>query len=319
MITAGAAKVLFGSGEVAEGGGDVERDRQTILAMRGEYKVDFNFEETAILSPGYERAPDKHTGGYETVVELESTPTRIVLQHILVGRNTGRVTKHWRQEWEYEVPRRFEFSADQTWTLREIPESVTRGAWTQTVYEVSDAPRYCGTARWTYEGDIPTWTSDPSPRPLPRREYSTRHDYDVLVAINRHSIVPGGWTHEQDNTKARRGPDGRLSPLVREYGFNNYARVGDGMSEAFDFSPAYDYWHETGDFWARVRGEWATRMAAGSGIHLNTRVDGMQLIRPLAGLAARAARDEAISDTEIVSLFDQWVAAPEGASATNER
>jgi hypothetical protein len=253
------------------------------------------------------------------VIEVENTPTRIVLQHILVGSKTGHVTKHWRQQWEYEAPRRFEFSADQTWTLREIPDAVSRGAWTQTVYEVSDAPRYCGTARWTYEGDIPTWTSDPSPRPLPRREYDTRDDYNVLVAINRHSIVPDGWTHEQDNTKALRGPDGTLTPLVREFGFNNYTRVGEGTSEPFDFSPAYDYWHNTGDFWARVRGEWATRMAAGSGVRLKTRVDGMQLIEPLFGQAARAARGETVSDADIVNLFDRWVASPDPASGTNGR
>lgn len=162
-------------------------------------------------------------------------------------------------------------------------------------------------------------TSDPSPRPLPRREYSTRHDYNLPVAINRHSIVPGGWTHEQDNTKAQRGPDGKLTPLVREFGFNNYTRIADDTSEACDFSAAYDYWHKTGDFWARVRGEWATRMAAGSGIRLKTRVDGMQLIGPLAGQAARAARGETVTDADIVSLFDQWVAAPDGASGTNGR
>ena len=99
--------------------------------------------------------------GDETVIVVEDTPTRIVLQHILVDAKSGHVTKHWRQDWFYEAPTRFEFTADQTWHVRSLPADATRGAWTQCVYEVSDAPRYCGTGRWDYANGVATWTSRP--------------------------------------------------------------------------------------------------------------------------------------------------------------
>ena len=38
-------------------------------------------------------------------------------------------------------------------------------------------------------------------RPLPRRESSVRDDYDVLIGHNRHTIVPSGWVHEEENYK----------------------------------------------------------------------------------------------------------------------
>ncbi|MGO4774381.1 DUF6607 family protein, partial [Lysobacter sp. 2RAB21] len=211
-----------------------ERDRASILAMQGEYAVDFAFDETVLLKPGYERAPAMRSGGNETVIVVENTPAKLVLQHILVDGKSGHVTKHWRQDWTYEAPQRFEFSADQTWHVRKIPADLNRGAWTQCVFEVSDAPRYCGTGRWDYKNNIATWTSDASWRPLPRREYTKRSDYNAVAAINRHTITPNGWTHEQFNTKVLRKPDGTQEELAREFGFNDYQKTKD-----VDFKPAY--------------------------------------------------------------------------------
>ena len=87
---------------------------------------------------------------------VEDTPTRIVLQHVLVDPKSGHVTKHWRQDWTYEAKQRFEFAGGRTWRVRDIPAGVTRGAWTQCVYEVDDAPRYCGTGKWVHERGIST-------------------------------------------------------------------------------------------------------------------------------------------------------------------
>src|SRR3546814_4615210 len=53
--------------------------------------------------------------------------------------------------------------------------------------------------------------------------------------INRHTITPNGWTHEQFNTKVLRKPDGSQVELAREFGFNDYQKVDD-----IDFQPAYD-------------------------------------------------------------------------------
>ena len=54
---------------------DPVRDRQAILAMQGDYTVDFAFDETVLLQPGYERQPAMRSGGYETVIVVEDTPT----------------------------------------------------------------------------------------------------------------------------------------------------------------------------------------------------------------------------------------------------
>ncbi len=284
------------------------RDRASILAMRGEYAVDFAFDETVLLQPDYERASAQRSGADEVVIVVEDTPTRIVLQHILVDAKSGHVTKHWRQDWVYEATQRFEFSADQTWTVRAIPAADTRGAWTQCVYEVSDAPRYCGTGRWTYAGEIATWTSGDSWRPLPRREYTKRSDYNAVDAINRHTITPAGWTHEQFNTKVRRGPGGARIELAREFGFNDYRKT-----TGTDFGPAYRYWKATAGYWAKVRARWDGYLGRAPGLHLKTKIDGMAMIIPLFTHAGEIEAGKTVADAEIDKVFAAW-AEPAGSA-----
>lgn len=281
---------------------DPARDRASILAMQGEYLVDFAFDETVLLQPGYERHPAMRSGGNETVIVVVDTPTKVVLQHILVDEKSGHVTKHWRQDWTYEAPNRFEFSADQTWTVHVLDPARTRGAWTQCVYEVSDAPRYCGTGRWSYDNGIATWTSDSTARPLPRREYTKRSDYNVVIGINRHTITPGGWTHEQFNTKVLRKPDGTQMELAREFGFNDYQKTTE-----IDFQPAYAYWKATAAYWEKVRERWDGFLSRAPGLHLKTKIDGMAMIMPLFGQADDVQAGKAVDDARIDAVFAQWV------------
>lgn len=278
-----------------------EADRNAILAMLGEYRVSFAFDETVVLQPGYARAAPKRSGAYELVVLVEDSGDRIVLQHLLVSPG-GQVTKHWRQDWHWQARERLEFAADQTWLRRPLAPELTRGAWTQCVYEVSDAPRYCGTGRWRHRSGYATWTSDRTWRPLPRREYTVREDYNALDVENRHTITPDGWTHEQDNDKVRRAADGSTQGvLVREFGFNDYRRIADR-----DFSPARRYWQATAGYWARVRTHWDAAAAAG-GLRLAMAVDGMPLIEGLFAQAARVERGETVTDAEIGALFSRYV------------
>lgn len=295
---------------------DPAADRTAILAMQGGYDVDFAFDETVLLAPGYERASAQRSGASEVVIVVEDAaidgrPTKIMLQHILVDPKSGHVTKHWRQDWIYEAPTRWEFSADQTWRTRPIPAEKTRGAWTQCVYEVSDAPRYCGTGRWNHAYGVATWTSDRTWRPLPRREYTQRSDYNAMNVENRHTIVPGGWTHEQDNTKAVRRADGSTArTLAREFGFNDYRKGSE-----VDFTPALDYWKATAGYWARVRARWDKALAQPTGLHLKTKVDGMALIIPLFTQAGEVHAGKRVDDARIDAEFARWVepAPPEAA------
>ena len=299
-----ALSLLLPAGLVCAQEAGTARDRQSILAMQGEYIVDFAFDETVLLQPGYERAAAMRSGGNETVIVVEDTPAKIVLQHILVDGKSGHVTKHWRQDWVYEAPSRFEFTADQTWTVNAIPAEKNKGAWTQCVFEVSDAPRYCGTGRWDYANGIATWTSDLSWRPLPRREYTKRGDYNAVSAINRHTITPNGWTHEQFNTKVLRKPDGTQVELAREFGFNDYQKT-----KEVDFKPAYKYWEATREFWAKVRTRWDAFLSKPPGVHLKTKIDGMAMIIPLFTQAGELEEGKKVADQDTDKVFAEWVEA----------
>ncbi|WJI14740.1 hypothetical protein MWN52_14050 [Pseudoxanthomonas winnipegensis] len=283
---------------------DPARDHAAILKIAGEFAVDFAFDETVLLQPGYERAAAMRSSADEAVVVVEDTPTRVVLQHLLVDGKSGHVTKHWREDWVYQAPRRFEFSADQTWTVRALSPQETTGAWTQCVYEVSDAPRYCGTGRWTYSGEVATWTSDESWRPLPRREYTRRSDYNALRVVNRHTITPNGWSHEQFNTKVLRKPDGRQVEIAREFGFDDYRR-----DSQVDFAPAYAYWKATSDFWAGVRARWAGFLNAPPGLHLKTKLDGMAMVMPLFEQADTLVQGGKVKAADTDAVFARYVEA----------
>ena len=287
----------------------VDKDRAAILAMQGDYRVDFHFTETVPLKAGYERHDDKTTGGFETVLVVDDGPDRIVLQHLLVSPG-GHVIKHWRQDWVYEAKARFEFVADQSWDVRGLAPDRAAGTWTQCVFEVSDAPRYCGTGRWNHRYGVSTWTSDRSWRPLPRREYTKRDDYNAINAENRHTITPNGWTHEQDNTKTVRDGRQTAETLVREFGFNDYRNI-----EAYDFAPAREYWDRTSAYWGRVRDAWERRMLRGSTLTLGTEIDGMPII---IGTFEQADRVGEMSESEqleaIEALLDEWTSVQQQVS-----
>lgn len=286
---------------IAEAQSKEQKDRLAILAMQGEHKVSFHFQETVPLKPGYTRHESKDSGGFEMVLVLREDPAEIVLQHILVSES-GHVVKHWRQDWFYEATQRFEFAEDQTWDSQPLNRDKTQGAWTQCVYEVSDAPRYCGTGRWNHRYGVSTWTSDRTWRPLPRREYTKRSDYNAINAENRHTVTAHGWTHEQDNTKTVRDGKRTSETLTREFGFNDYRRV-----DGFDFSPGYEYWSRTGSYWSRVRSAWAKRLGALGTLVLKTEVDGMPIIVGTFEQAeAAASKKPDIVEAEIESLLRQW-------------
>lgn len=300
--TASVLLLLAASGVASAQPSDIARDHDSILAMQGEYTVDFAFDETVLLKPGYERAAAMRSGGNEVVIVVEDTPKRIVLQHLLLDEKSGHITKHWRQDWVYEAPNRFEFSADQTWQVRTIPAAVNQGAWTQCVYEVSDAPRYCGTGKWSYTNNVPSWTSDLSWRPLPRREYTKRSDYNALAVINRHTLTPNGWTHEQFNTKVQRNADGSQVEIAREFGFNDYVKTTE-----IDFTPARNYWKATAGYWAKVRQRWDGFLGQAPGVHLKTKLDGMAMIIPLFTQAEEIQAGKKVKDSQIDAVFAEFV------------
>jgi hypothetical protein len=188
-----------------------DQDRKAILAMAGDFKVGFHFEETLSLREDYKPTEKPYEEeAFETVKVVEDSGKRIVLQHILQAGPA--VVKHWAQIWTYEDTELLEFQGSRVWTTRKLDPAEVKGKWTQRVTQVDDSPRYEGIAAWVHQEQSSEWTAQAN-RPKPRRE-EKRDDYDLLVVTNRHTITPLGWFHEQDNTKWVKR-DGKQFPLVR--------------------------------------------------------------------------------------------------------
>lgn len=229
-----------------------QRDREAILAMAGNYHVNFRFRETVPFLEGYELKEPYKSKGHEIVRVIRDDGDFISLQHILVvdGIFEDQMPiKHWRQDWIYQPKRVFEYLGHNVWRTRSVDEKESRGNWAQLVYQVDDSPRYAAVAEWIHQYGVSFWNSPSTWRPLPRRERSKRDDYDVLVSVNRHALTPDGWVHEQENSKLILRNDPQV--LAREIGVNTYT-----ASDAFEIQVAENYWRDTKEFWEEVRDEW---------------------------------------------------------------
>jgi hypothetical protein len=255
-----------------------ELDRQAIKSMAGCYDIRFNFAETFAPDTAYKFHPNYRSGGTEYVTVVEDSPNKIVLQHLLVVGDT-MIIKHWRQDWLYENTELYTYNQDNTWQYTQKPAKEVAGQWTQKVYQVDDSPRYEGTASWVHADGRHYWEAT-ADAPLPRREFSKRSDYNVMVRRNRQEIVDKGWVHEEDNDKVIRSAEGDKL-LAQEKGFNTYYRTD--MSNC---QVAEDWWQAKGAYWADVRAVWDELFASRQPIHLvqKDEASGQMLFMKLFGL-----------------------------------
>jgi hypothetical protein len=281
-----------------------ECDRRSILAMAGEFRVRFAFDETAALDAGYEPHAAQRSGGTELVEVIADTGDFISLQHILVMGDEHVVVKHWRQDWRWQPAEVLRYRGHGRFETVSVPAENARGAWSQTVYEVDDAPRYAGIGRWSHADGVDAWESDRSWRPLPRREYTKRTDYHALEVVNRHTLTPAGWVHEQDNTKLALGADGSVRALARERGINHYTRIDD-----YDFDAGREYWKRTSAFWAEVRAEWERVLAAHPVVTIRPEPNGEPRIERIFELAERVRDGGTVGTDEIRTLIEGHVDA----------
>ncbi|WP_417491081.1 DUF6607 family protein [Maricaulis sp.] len=260
-----------------------ERDRAAILAMQGDYAVTFDFRETVPIADGYELAEPKLTPAREVVIVVEDRGDFIMLQHLLLaGDGTDPfIVKHWRQDWQYEPARLLAFQGHDDWSVEGVSAAERTGAWSQTVYQVDDSPRYAAVGSWVHTADASTWEPPVSLRPLPRRDDTTRTDYDAIAAVNRHTVTAWGWTHEQDNSKLAIR-DGETRELVREIGVNTYRRTDLEGAPA-----ALAYWDATEDYWALVRERFNTLEASARRFHIEDDAEGTQLYGPVLDAGQR--------------------------------
>jgi hypothetical protein len=256
-----------------------EADRRAILAMAGDFAVTFDFRETVSLTPGYELKKPKVSGADEIVRIIEDRGDFISLQQILVmkmGEETY-VTKHWRQDWQYEPADVLVFIGGNAWEKRAVPASERAGNWAQTVYQVEDSPRYGAVGAWTHANGVSQWTPPAEMRPLPRRDMTTRKDYDAVLAVNRHTITPFGWVQEEENSKLVLR--GEHHVLAREIGVNSYRRTK-ALPKDGDA-----YWSATSAFWAQVRAEWMRLESAVGRFGLTMQGEPEPLYLPILELA----------------------------------
>ena len=166
------------------------QDVKAIKAMTGCYDVSFNFAETFPHKKGYEKKKNYRSGALEWVTVAEESPKDIKLQHILIvnpqGSGKDAIVKHWRQDWLYENSALHSFYKDSHWKFTKLKPEDVKGQWTQVVYQVDDAPRYAGSGTWVHVDGRHYWEST-ADAPLPRREYTTRKDYNVMVRQNHYN------------------------------------------------------------------------------------------------------------------------------------
>ena len=298
-----------------------ERDRRAILAMAGDYRVTFDFLEVDTFPPQTPRDKPYQSWGTERVYVDADSGKSISLVHILNMRivqddgsiSEPMITKHWRQTWQYQPTEIVEYKGRDRWERRELAPAENTGRWSQTVYQVDESPRYAGVGRWSHSSSFSTWISGDTWRPLPRREWSVRKDYQVLLGTNRHTITATGWVQEENNLKTVLTPERALDParpyLAREYGVARYSRLRGAEVAAAD-----EYYQRTRAFWDGVLSTWTQLFVAHPQITLRAPVDQAGLFHKLfeyadhlaAGERPRIPADEVIRE----SLLDMGAPVP---------
>ena len=254
-----------------------EKDRWAILAQTGEYQVLFEFLETLSFT---QRQTQKayYSWATEYIFPLENTPNFISLQHILVmkakGMKSPQVVKHWRQDWSYQDPIRWDYKGFNTWKREKRKTSSALGKWTQFVYQVDDSPRYQGIGKWQHYPEFSRWISEKTTRPLPRREYTVRSDYQMMTGTNTVTVMGDSWFHEQENDKVVVNPKSfePIRVIAKELGLNRYLRI-----KGFDFSAGENYWNSTKSYWSEVRSQWKKILRKRKKISLKKKSKGKKL------------------------------------------
>ncbi|TXK72882.1 DUF6607 family protein [Mesonia sp. K4-1] len=266
--------VLMAATSVGFAQKNLKEDKQAIKDMCGCFEVTFKYTETFSPEIDYEKHYDYTATALEWAELIKDEKDEISIQHLLVLNDT-MVIKHWRQDWLYENTKRYDFNHDNQWTFVNMNKKDVKGQWTQNVYQVDDSPRYSGSATWIHADGRHYWNNTTS-SPLPRREYSKRSDYNVMMRGNQVEITKEGWLHEQDNEKVIREDDKEDVLLVEEKGYNVYRKVADEKCKA-----AKNWWATNKDFWSRVRNKWSDVYGRDKDLALEKAVNGQALFMQL--------------------------------------
>lgn len=267
-----------------KGGDKLSQDKVAIKSMCGCQEVTFEYTETFPADTSYKpKGYHKIIDAIEYVTVSSEDPRRIVLQHLLIADST--VIKHWTEDWQYENQQLLAYAQDNQWKKVTLPAAQVKGQWSQKVYGVDDEPRYEGSATWVHDDGRHYWEAA-SDAPLPRREYTTRKDYNVLHRVNHHEITATGSVHEQDNQKVIRA-NGTDKVIVGEKGLNTYNRTSESKCQL-----AKEWWEQHKAFWAVVRKSWDKIYGESSEINLQKKVNNEPLYKVMSALEEKAFRKE---------------------------
>lgn len=262
------------------------QDREAILALAGGYRVDYRFEETAALRPGYVLASPYTASATEWVAVAQDTGERVVLQHLLVTGEPARVVKHWQQTWDYAPSSVVRYIDENVWESRALLSPGQIGRWSRTISEADGSPNYAAWGRWSHGSAAgPQWSASTAVlAPPPRREGLRRSAYQAVLVRDRIQLLGDGWLQQQALTKRWINDD--TPGIARESGVVRYRRVERGDAAASGFADAARYWHRVGPFWAEARRAWDDWLAGGGAVRLRDEVDGEPRWRRVFALAS---------------------------------
>ncbi|WP_276165377.1 DUF6607 family protein [Zobellia alginiliquefaciens] len=275
-----------------------KQDAEAIKKMCGCFEVTFNFAETFNYTNDslYKPSKTKVDKGLEWAQLVTNKADQVTIQHILQVGNPAEpmIIKHWRQDWLFENQDLYLYNADNNWTYKNKTNEEVDGQWTQKVYQVDDSPRYEGTATWVHVDGKSYWENT-TPAPLPRREYTTRGDYNLTMRGNRQEITDYGWVHDQDNDKILRKEGNDDVLIAKEKGYNTYVKVDDSRCAA-----AAAWWKENAEKWKLVRSKWDKVFDRKTDLHLAEKVDNKVLYKYLFD-------DEIVKKKEIEEIIESFV------------
>ncbi len=266
LLSACAATVLAQS----------SKEQQAIKSLCGCFEIEFKYAETFSSDSNYKQHEPYTASALEWVNMEESSDKKYVMQHLLLVTDQ-MIIKHWREDWEYEKSNWWQFKGKGNWLHTAQTTPAVKGQWTQTVWEVDDAPRYQGTSKWI-DNDGKYYWENTVDAPLPRREYTHRSDYNILKRKNRIVVNDGGWVHEQDNIKILR-EDTKDKIVAEEKGYNTYKKVADSKCEK-----AAAWWKEHKEFWAVARETWDEALSSKKNFTLLPKVDDKSIAEQFTAL-----------------------------------
>lgn len=293
------AILLFSYSMIVNGQDKKQQDINAIKSMCGCFEVGFDYAETFSPDTAYKFTKPYHAKGLEWIVLEEDADSKLVLQHLLIV-NGNAIIKHWREDWLYENTDLLVYQGNKQWFFNKISTEKVKGQWTQKVYEVEDSPRYEQSATWVHYDGRHYWESK-TPAPLPRREYTKRTDYNVMLRLNHHEITDYGHVHEQDNQKIIR-TEAQEQLLAEEKGINAYRKVEDSKCIA-----AKEWWEKNRLFWADVRATWSEVFAQNKNIQLLDKVEDKSFHTAMTELETAANRGRKYDSQKMKPLVKEVV------------